>query len=223
MKFIRETLYEDNNLMDYIHFTEDSDPIGDMGIGTEEKIKKWLSEMNIRSSNYRLTKRNSINVYDVVDLSNRDIKNFPEYIKFNHIVGGFHCEDTGLNTLRGCPYSVTGSFLVRRNNLKSLKYGPMIIKGMYSVSYNQLESLEDIASYIGGSLFVSHNNLKTLEHIPTIIKGDFYIHNNPIETLDFFPKVIEGNISFSPSDILSAEKIKEKCYVKGNITEYINK
>ena len=221
MRLIREKLYEDNQIIDYINFTEDSDPIADMGIGAEEKIKKWLGDMNIRS--YRLTKRNSINVYNVVDLSKQDIKNFPEYIKFNHIVGGFHCEETGLTTLRGCPYSVTGSFLVRRNNLKSLKYGPMIIKGMYSVSYNELESLEDIASYIGGSLFVSHNNLKTLENVPNIIKGDFCIHNNPIETLEYFPKIVEGNLTFTPSDVLTIYEIKKICDVKGNIIEYINK
>lgn len=218
MKLIKEILYEDtNNMMDYINFTNDSDPIKDMKIGAKELIEKWIENLSI--SNCKLTKKNTINVYNYVLLDHKNLKEFPSYIKFNHIVGGFHINNNDLSSLRGCPYSVTGSFMASENNLINLIDGPTVVKESYGASYNKLESLEGIAEIIGGSIYLAHNNLKTLEYIPSIIYGDLFIENNPIETLKYFPDEIDGNLFFTPSDILSKEKILEHCQIQGHIVE----
>ena len=217
MKLVREILYED-----HMNFTEqDTDPIKDMGIGRKILIEKWLSEIKI--DDYKLTKKYSINVYNSVFLDDENLMEFPEYILFNHITGGFHIKNNNLNYLRGCPYSVSGSFIVSNNNLKNLKDGPRIVKEVYAASKNSLETLEGIAEIIGRGIYLNYNNLKTLKYIPDVIKGDLDISENPLETLDYFPKEVEGHLIYTASDILTKESISNVCKVMGYILENVVK
>jgi hypothetical protein len=216
MRLIKEILYE-NDMYNMSFTNKGSDPIKDMGLGVKDVIEKWLTSHNI--NNYKLTKKYSINVYTYVLLDHKDLTEFPDYIKFNHIVGGFHINNNNLISLKGCPYSITGSFMVSENNLVNLKNGPEIVKESYGASYNKLESLEGLADLIGGSLYLTNNNLKTLEYIPAIIHGDLSIDNNPIETLNYFPSEIEGNLYFSSSEILTKENIQKICEVRGYILD----
>ena len=171
MKMVKEILYEDNYLN--IFTNHDNDPIKDMRIGAKTAIENWLDKMGVED--YKFTKKYTINVYNSVMISNTDLTEFPDYIKFNHIVGGFHISKNKFNNLTGCPYSITGSFMVSHNNLQNLKFGPRIIKESFGVSHNQLESLEGIAESIGKSIYLNSNNLKDLRYIPTIIEGDLNI------------------------------------------------
>lgn len=214
MKMVKEKLYE--GLMDFIDFFSEGpgDPIKDMKIGTDSMIEKWLKEMQVEQ--YRLTKKHLINVYNNVILENKDISQFPEYIKFNHIIGGFHIKNTNLISLDGCPYSITGSFVASFNKLRDLKGGPHIVKEIYSVSHNFLESLEGLAESIGTSIYINDNNLKDLKYIPDVINGDLNIKNNPIETLKYFPKEIEGNLIFTETNIVNKTQINKKCRVWGH-------
>jgi len=212
MKLIKEKLY------DYLRFTEQGDPIKDLGIGLEPTIRMWMSKLNI--SSYKLTKKFSINVYHNVLLSEKNISEFPPYIKFNHITGGFHCDNNKLTSLRGCPYSLSGSFMCSFNKLVNLKNGPTVVKQSYGASYDELESLEGIGEIIGESIYINDNNLKTLEYIPPIIKKDLFIYNNPIETLEYFPKEVSGDIYFTPSKILTKISISKICKVGGNIINF---
>jgi len=212
MKLIKEELY------DYLRFTEEGDPIKDMGIGLEPTIKNWLKKVGV--GDYRLTKKFSINVYHTTLLSEKNIFEFPLYIKFNHISGGFHIDNNELKDLRGCPYSVTGSFMCSFNNLKNLKDGPRVVKMNYCASYNNMESLDGIAEVIGGSLYINNNSLKTLEYIPLIIKGDLFIYENPIQTLEYFPKEVRGDVYYTPSNILTESSISKICNVSGKIIEF---
>ncbi len=213
MKLVKEILYE-NRLDLMLNFTDDStDPVKDMGIGVNTIIRKWLRELDIKD--FKLTKRHSINVYNSVMISHKNINNFPEYIKFNHIMGGFHCDNNNLFSLKGSPYSVTGSFMVSHNNLYCLKNGPVIVKESYGASFNRLESLEGIAEVIGRSLYINNNKLKNLEYIPKIIRGDLNIRENPIETLEYFPEEVEGSLYYTLSDILTREAITKRCKVHG--------
>jgi hypothetical protein len=213
MKLVRENLYNE-----YLRFTEFGDPIEDLGIGLKSHIKDWLKNLDIKD--YRLTKKFSINIYHNVVLSDKNLLEFPAYIKFNHILGGFHCDDNELKDLKGSPYSVSGSFICSLNNLKNLKYGPTVVKGSYAASSNNLISLDGIAEIIGESLYINDNNLKTLEYIPTIIKGDLFIYNNPIETLEYFPNEVQGNIYYTFSHILTEKTIRKRCDVSGAVLEY---
>jgi hypothetical protein len=218
MKLVREILYENTDYMNYINFTErDTDPIKDMGIGRKLLIEKWLNEIKI--NDYKLTKKYSINVYNSVFLDDENLSDFPEYITFNHIMGGFHIKNNNLNSLRGCPYSVSGSFISSNNNLTNLKNGPHIVKEVYAASHNRLESLEGIAEIVGRSIYINNNNLKSLEYIPTIIKGDLDISENPIETLKYFPSEIEGHLVYTVSEILTQETISKHCKVWGHLIE----
>jgi len=210
MKLVKENLY--NN---FINFKEDSDPIEDMKIGAKEAVEKWLDSLDIKK--YKLTKKLTINVYDNVILENKNLIEFPDYIKFNHITGGFHLKYNNLSSLRGCPYSVTGSFIVSYNDLKNLEKSPFIVNDIYAASNNDLESLDGITEYIGSSIYLHNNNLKTLKGIQSLIKGDLNIKDNPIETLDFFPDEIEGNIYFTPSKILTADNISKRCKIWGHM------
>jgi predicted house-cleaning noncanonical NTP pyrophosphatase (MazG superfamily) len=208
---VKEKLYED-----YMSFTkDDTDPIKDMKFGLRFFIQKWLEQMKVED--YKFTKRYSVNVYTSILFNNMNLEELPDYVKFNHIVGGFHINKNNLTSLRGCPYSVTGSFMASYNKLKDLKFGPYIVKESYGVSSNELESLEGIAEIIGQDIYLNNNNLKTLEHIPSIIKGNLNICHNPIETLEYFPNEVKGNILFSSSEVLTEEKIHERCKVQGYI------
>lgn len=213
MKLVKEILYEEQ-----MKFKQDnSDPIKDMNIGVEESINRWLKFKNI--TDYRLTKKYEINVYNNIILENEELEEFPEYIKFNHIMGGFHVKNNKLSSLKGVPYSVSGSFIVSRNNLSNLKFGPYIVKEIYGASHNNLETLEGIAKIIGGSIYLNDNNLKNLKHIPEIIHGTLNIQDNPINSLNGFPKIIEEHLYFTPSEFLDKQKIKDVCEVKGYIVD----
>jgi len=103
-------------------FSEDSDPIKDMGIGNKVKIEKWLTSMNIKT--YQLTDDLKINVYDDVFLTRKLNGNLPEYIQFNVVRGAFAAVYCNMTSLRGCPYLVWGYFNCSSNNLISLEYSP---------------------------------------------------------------------------------------------------
>jgi len=211
MKLVKEILYENT-----MNFTEkDTDPIKDMRIGIKNNIEKWLKEFEILD--YKLTKKYQINMYNSVFIENKNLEEFPSYIKFNNILGGFHLKHNHLYSLKGCPYSVSGSFIVSFNNLYSLKFGPTTVKESYGASHNHLESLEGIAQIIGESIYINNNNLKSLEFIPSIIYGDLYIQENPIQTLKYFPKEIYGDLYYTPSKVLTKEYILKKCNLKNLI------
>ena len=86
----------------YEKFTEDSDPIRDMGIGMISKIEKWLKEMNIK--NYTINKNLTIDASGFIDLNRKllDTHKLPKYIQFNIIKGCFWISYNDLTTLRGC-------------------------------------------------------------------------------------------------------------------------
>lgn len=214
MKLVNEFLYK--NKIDL--FTQDSDPIYDMGIGIKPKIEKWLKTHNIYK--YKLSKRIlDINVFTSVFLDKLELNDFPSYINFNHIIGGFHIKHNYFKFLRGCPYSLTGSFIASNNELKDLIDSPHKVYDNYAASNNKLESLKGITQNIGKSIYLNDNKLKNLKYLQKYIKGNLYIYNNPIETLEHFPFEIEGHLKFTPSDVLSIEKIKKICKVWGHIIE----
>ena len=203
-KLVTETIY------DYMRFTRDGEPISDMGIGINKLIREWLTKYHFSKHLYKINENHKITVYDVVILSNRlKEKELPEYIQFDEVHGGFHCDHNKLVSLQGVAETISGSFICKDNNLKSLKYGPRYVDKDYSASYNKLESLEGIASYIGGSLWVSHNNIKSLKYCPSEINGNLDIAFNSIETLDHFP-IVWGDLTFTPNDKINKQLIKEK-------------
>ena len=211
-KILTESLFEY-----YWEFTRKGDPINDMGIGIKTLIETWMRDHDIKFYHYALSQRsNLINAYDTITLSGEDLDEFPEYIQFNSIRGGFHIDRNNLTSLRGCPKKVSGSFICSNNKLKNLIQGPEEVEGSYAASYNKLTSLQGFSHIVGESVYINNNKLKSLEGISSIIKGDLYIQNNPIKTLEYFPTKISGDLYFTESKILNEESISKKCKVYGS-------
>ena len=120
MKIVKEHINE--------KFTDDdTDPIYDMGIGWRFKIIEWLKKYSIE--NYIINDDLSIDINGGVDLHDKKIENFPNYIQFNKIKGICNFKHNNLTSLRGSPKYVKGDFYCNENNLKSLEFAPKIVKG----------------------------------------------------------------------------------------------
>ena len=145
-KLVREHINE--------KFTNDSDPIKDMGIGKKELIRRWLNKMYI--TNYQLTKDLEIDVNDEVDLSDKNLTNLPEYIQFNKIKGLFRISRNSLTSLRGCPVYVNGLFDCADNKLTSLEYAPKEIHVTLFCSGNPLK-IQEIYKYVFDTKFTTQN------------------------------------------------------------------
>jgi hypothetical protein len=215
MKLVAESLQS------YMRFTEDGDAIKDMGIGLDELIHKWMHDHGIAKHKYRLTKKKTIVGDDTIILSNMHIGEFPEFINFAHINGGFHCDNSDITSLRGCPRLVQGSFFCSKNPLKSssLVGGPQQVIGTYAASNCGLESLEGIAFKIEEALYIDSNSLHSLEFIPKEV-GDLYMTGNQIQSLKHFPTNIYGDLHITRSKILNELTVSKICSVSGEIFEY---
>lgn len=63
-----------------------------------ESIEKWLKEYDIE--NYTINDDFTINVNGFVNISNKNLKEFPEYIQFGVVRGSFDCSYCHLKSLR---------------------------------------------------------------------------------------------------------------------------
>jgi hypothetical protein len=148
----------------YEKFTEDSDPIFDMGIGLKHKIDAWINENITIQHNpdqykkplYTINKKDgTINVYGNLYSLNNSVTKFPEYIKFNIVYGYVDIAYCNLTTLKGFPKIIYGYFRCSNNKLKSLKYFPQkVFKGsrqrsgnVYPGSNPKIFKEEDVMKY----------------------------------------------------------------------------
>jgi len=137
VKLIREYINE--------KFKEDSDPISDMNIGISYMIKKWLDHHYI--DNYEINDDYTINVYESVKISRKNLKQFPEYINFNQINGDFSIQHNKFISLRGCPKIVKGMFSCSNNELVTLKYCPERCESFYCHSNKKLFTTTEVLMY----------------------------------------------------------------------------
>ena len=73
MKLVRESLFE--------KFTEDGDPIEDMGIGMRAKIKKWFDSIGVKPDKYTIDDDLNINVKGSIDLYGTQITELPDNLR----------------------------------------------------------------------------------------------------------------------------------------------
>ena len=111
-----------------ISFQRGADPKNTLGIGQKYLIEKWLKEMNI--DNYIINADLTIDVNLGVDLTRKNLINFPDYIQFNK-TKNFWCGENKLKSLRGCPVYVDGNFGCSANKIISLDGCPKIINGSF--------------------------------------------------------------------------------------------
>ena len=142
----------------------------------QEKIIKWLDKMGVE--NYIINDDLTIDVKGNINLYNRGLDKFPDYIKFGRVGGYFSCYNNKLVSLEGCPVSVGGSFDCSDNHLVSLEGCPSSVSGYFSCRNNQLVSLEGCPGSVGG-MFDCRNNKKQFskEEVKKVckVKHDIYV------------------------------------------------
>src|SRR5208283_1797550 len=101
-----------------MHFERSNDPLKTLQIGKRAQIIKWLNTYGVK--NYVINDDLTIDVNGNVNLTNKNLTKFPDFIKFNHVSGYFDCYHNQLTSLKGCPSSVDNYFDCRNNQLTSL-------------------------------------------------------------------------------------------------------
>lgn len=87
-------------------------------------------------------------------------------VKFRHVLGVFNISNSGLRTLKGCPYE-TFSFSCNQNELTSLEFGPQIVNGNYRCSGNKLSNLIGAPNSVSSGVFsCAQNPLVSLDGLP---------------------------------------------------------
>ena len=157
-----------------------------------EMIEKWLKENDIEG--YTIKDDFTIDVDKYVDISNKNLKELPNYIQFGVIKGSFSCVFNNLSSLRGCPRKVNGFF---------------------NCSFNKLTSLERAPREVDGGFYCFRNNLTSLEGAPEKVGGDFDCSNNYLTLLRGAPKEVRGYFDCSNNSILFTEEdVKVVCKVR---------
>ena len=126
-----------------------------------EMIESWLKEYNIKG--YTINDDYTIDVNGNVFLGREDFKEFPEYIQFGMIRGGFYCSLNHLSSLRGCPRIVEGDFNCTYNELTSLEDAPIIVRGDFVCNHNRLTTLKGAPKSVEGSFECYHNHTQFTE------------------------------------------------------------
>lgn len=158
MKLVKQQLYE--------KFSEDSDPIRDMGIGAKPLILKWIenykksSRVYTNKSEFIINDDGTIDVEGNVNLYKIGLKQLPEYIQFNTVSGIFWINQNQLITLKGCPYHVGQHFFCCNNMLTTLEFSPEYVGGKFECSNNKLTSLEFSPKKVVGAFDCTDNLVK---------------------------------------------------------------
>jgi hypothetical protein len=136
-------------------FTQDSDPIYDLGIGQKQLIENWIKKYQnsreVYTSVYeaKITINNdlSLDIKGNLNLFNIGIEKLPEYIQFNEVTGHVWMNSNKLITLKGCPRIVGGIFICSNNDLESLDYCPIKVKKTFYCDNNKVKfTIEDVRS-----------------------------------------------------------------------------
>jgi hypothetical protein len=152
------------------------DKLTSIGVGKIDLIKKWLEEKRV--SGYNINDDLTINVNGDVNLFNRHLSNFPDYIQFNEVGGDFNIAINDFTSLRGCPLYVGEDFVCSMNKLNSLEYSPIIVEKRYFCARNSLTSLDGSPKSVGSTFNCSRNNLKSFETLNTIVGGNLVCYKN---------------------------------------------
>ena len=145
-----------------------------------EMIERWMKEyskINYAFKNYTINDDFTIDVDGSVDLRDKKLKEFPEYIQFGVVTGLFSCYKNQLTSLRGVPKEVRGYFDCSFNKLTSLEGVPKEVGG-FDCSFNKLTSLEGAPEKVGGDFYCNDNSIQFAEddvRKVSIVKRKIYI------------------------------------------------
>ena len=120
-----------------MNFEKKKDPLSSLGVGQIHMIRSWLDEMGVE--NYVINDDLSIDSHKDVNLSNRQLINFPNFIQFGHVDGEFICSHNRLVSLKGCPYYVGEGFYCHDNRLTSLEHCPSEVQYGFNCRENAVK------------------------------------------------------------------------------------
>ena len=109
MKLVRESLFE--------KFSEDGDPIADMGIGSKYLIKQWFESMNVKPNEYIIDDNLNI-IVNWLDLRGTNVTKLPN----NLSVKGFLYLTGSQITELPDNLSVGGSLWLKDTSITELPY-----------------------------------------------------------------------------------------------------
>jgi len=110
-----------------MNFERSDDIKVNLQLGKRPLITNWLNTMDVK--NYTINPDLTIDVKGDVHLAQKNLIEFPEYIKFNTVSGNFWCDDNEVESFKGFPLEIGGSFSCTNNQIKSFEGKPKIIKG----------------------------------------------------------------------------------------------
>lgn len=136
-------------------------------------IEEWMNQHAFNVKSAVLTKYNISDDLKITAVTDCSIRNWveselPFYIQFEEALGSFSVANLPLETLRGCPRIVCGTFHASNTNIINLEGGPQTVYGDALLSINKrLESLKGTMQVVGGEFNISGDvKLKSLEGIP---------------------------------------------------------
>lgn len=177
---------------------------------SRQAIKKWLDSMGIK--NYKITKNLTIDVNDVVNISERGLTSIP--VQFNHVEHSFYCYGNKLTSLEGSPKTVGGAFHCYENQLINLDYSPKKIQSDFDCSHNKITSLKNGPVNVGLEYDCSHNLLTSLEFVPSHLGERLIASHNKLTKLDHLPGT--NNIDFQNNLISEISLAQlEKFFIEG--------
>jgi hypothetical protein len=110
---------DDNMIKESMDFQRNEDPMEAMDLGFHAQIINWFKsygiyqdEINEHYIEYRINKDGTIDVLEDINLVGAHINNFPYFIHFNKIYGGFYVAHNIFTNLRGFPKEVDGDFSI---------------------------------------------------------------------------------------------------------------
>ena len=183
MKLVREHINE--------KFTDDSDPIEDMGIGPRHVIIQWFKEMNIHDRDYEIDENLNINFKTNLDFEfNPKLTSLPD----NLSVDGFlDIRGTGITKLPK-NLRIRGDSYMAKTQITELP-SDLYIGGDYFLEFSKITKLADNLDIMGyldientpikklpknlqieTHLFIRHTSIKTLP-LDIKIGGRLYCDN----------------------------------------------
>jgi len=171
-----------------------------------------------RITNYTVRPDGTIDVDDIVNLSNMNLTKIP--IKFGVVTGFFVCSHNLLTSLEGCPKKVKGDFHCSHNQLTSLRDAPEKVGGSFHCFVNLITSLEGSPKRVEGDFSCNYNQLTSLEGGPEEVKRDFSCSENQLTSLEGSPEEVGGFFDCSHNQLTTLRgcprKVGAHFYCEGN-------
>jgi hypothetical protein len=129
------------SLDEVMNFQKNRDPFGALGIGRKQLIIDWLNLMDIQD--YTINDDHTIDTHVSIIITDKDLVEFPDYIKFGNVAGSFVSSGNSLISLRGCPENVGLYFSCSDNQLTSLEHCPKYVYGSFDCFNNKRDFTEE--------------------------------------------------------------------------------